>query len=248
MKDLSVHLHLYYEDMGIYLLKKLSKIWRGEIYLSLVEDNCCNNILLRIAQNTFDTVNVTFIENKGNDQYGFYKTFQKNKDDTTWILYWHDKSLRKQDWLSELTDIFINEDNQLLLEQYTNNSSKCGIISASKHKYKTMDAEKLIHESHNISFPYRQKLVRSLQTIIWLKELEFLLKVKHDLYNEEDVYPFFTAGNIFLIRRDVLEFSHSVIHENFFENFYREDGDVGHALERFYYYVSKTMGYKNYFI
>lgn len=249
MKNTSVHIHLYYEDMGIYLLKKLSKIWNGHVYISLVKNNCANNVLINLADSLFSSVDITLTDNKGNDQYGFFKSFQKNNEDTKWILYWHDKSLHKKEWLDNLTDVFIDETNTKIIEKYTNDVSKSGIISSAKYRSKTQSSENLIRNfAYTINFSNRQKLVRSLQTLVWLKELQFLFKVKYDLFNKENDYPFFTAGTVFLIKRDIIEKVHSIIHDNFFEDFYREDGDVGHALERFYFYASKCMGYNNNFI
>lgn len=248
MKNISVHLHIYYEDMGLHLLHKLSKIWNGKIYVSLIKDNCANDIFLTTANSLFSDVDAVYVDNKGTDQYGFLHSFKLNNDKSKWILYWHDKHVSKKAWLDDITDIFCAEDNIKLLERYTNDISSCGIISSSKHRLKTSTLNQIAESSPYISFPYRQKLVRSFQGILWLKELQYLFKTKHDIYNEEEAFPYFTAGTVFLIRREIVEKVHSIIHENFFENFYREDGDVGHALERFYFYASKCLGYTNKFI
>lgn len=248
MKDISVHLHIYYEDAGLYLLDKLSKIWQGKIYLSLIHNNCSNDIFLTKAKDLFSDMDVVYVDNKGTDQYGFLYSFKINTEKTKWILYWHDKHLKKKQWLDDITDIFSNPENEKLIQRYTNNMSSCGIISSSKHKLKTLNLNQIAEQSPSVGFEYRQKLVRSFQNILWLKELQYLFKLKYGIHNEEEAYPFFTAGTVFLIRRDIVEKVHSVIHDNFFENFYREDGDVGHALERFYFYASKCLGYNNKFI
>ena len=248
MKNISVHLHLYYEDMGSYLLKKLSKIWNEKIYLSLVKNNCCNDIVLNLAKSLFSDVNVVYVDNKGTDQFGFLHSFKLNKDDTKWILYWHDKHVSKKQWLDDITDIFSNEDNQKLIKQYTNDISSCGIISSSKYKNKTMSINQIAEIAVLTPLQYRQNIVRSYQTVIWLKELQYLLKQNYDVHDENEAYPYFTSGTVFMIQRDILTKVHSIIHDNFFEDFYRPDGDVGHALERFYFYASKCLGYTNKFI
>ena len=53
---------------------------------------------------------------------------------------------------------------------------------------------------------------------------------------------------MFIIDSDIVDIAHSVIHPTFFPTAYREDGDMPHALERFYYYVSLCMKRKNIFI
>ena len=126
--------------------------------------------------------------------------------------------------------------------------SSCGMISASSYRMKTMTLEQIAETSPLIGLEYRQKLVRSFQSLLWLKELQYLFKIKHNLYSEENAFPHFTAGTIFMIRREIVEKVHSIIHDNYFENCYREDGDVGHALERFYFYASACLGYTNQFI
>ena len=248
MKNTSVHLHLYYEDMGSYLLNKLSKIWNGKIYLSLINDNCCNDILLNLANGLFSDIDVVYVKNTGNDQFGFLQSFKLNKDNTKWILYWHDKHVSKKQWLDDITDIFCHEENKKLIERYTNDISSCGIISASKYRNQTLNLHQIAEISPQIKFEYRQNVVRSYQTVIWLKELQYLFKQHFNIYDENEIYPYFTSGTVFMIQRDILTKVHSIIHDNFFEDFYRPDGDVGHALERFYFYASKCLGYTNKFI
>ena len=53
---------------------------------------------------------------------------------------------------------------------------------------------------------------------------------------------------MFLARRPVVKMSHQCVHESFFEDYYRPDGNVEHAMERFYFYVSECLKYKNVFI
>jgi len=248
MKDISVHAHIFYEDAGIYLLNKLAKLWSGKVYLSLIKDNCANEVFLSLAHTLFSSVDYVLVENKGTDQYGFIKSFQQNKEQTKWILYWHDKHISKQKWFDDLTDIFLDENNNKVLQRYTGNISSCGIVSSSKHKTVTSSLVDLASIGHNIGIDNRQKLVRSFHTLFWLKELQFLFKLNYNIYNEEHAFPMFTAGNVFLIRREILTKVHNIIHDNYFENFYREDGDVGHALERFYYYASSCLGYQNRFL
>jgi lipopolysaccharide biosynthesis protein len=248
MKNISVHLHVYYEDMGLYLLNKLSTIWNGKVYLSLINNNCANQIFITTANSLFSDIDVIYIDNKGTDQYGFFHSFKLNKDDTKWILYWHDKHITKKAWLDDITDIYCNEDNNKTIERLIGDMSSCGIVSSSKHRLKTNTLSQIAELSPYIGFENRQKLVRNLQSLLWLKELQYLFKTKYDIYNEEEASPYFTAGTVFLIRRDIVDKVHSVVHENFFENCYREDGDVGHALERFYFYASKCLAYTNKFI
>lgn len=248
MKDTSVHLHIYYEDAGIYLLEKISKIWNGKIYLSLINNNCSNKIILLKAKEIFSDIDVIYINNKGTDQYGFLHSFKLNKDNTRWVLYVHDKHMSKKEWFDDLVDIFIDKQNENLIDKYTRHISSCGIISSSKRKDKIFDPVYLNEVSNNTIFEHRQQVVRNLQCLCWFKELQNLFKLNYNLYSEEVSNMYFTAGTIFLIRKDILYKVHNIIHNNFFENCYREDGDIGHAMERFYFYASQCMGHTNKFI
>jgi hypothetical protein len=248
MNNTSVHLHLYYEDAGSYLLKKLSKIWNGKIYLSLVHNNCANDILLSLANSIFSDIDIVYVDNKGTDQYGFLHSFKLNNEDTKWILYWHDKHLSKKQWLDDLTDLFCIDENIQEIKRYTNDISSCGIISSAKCRNKALSFHQIAELSPYMAIEYRQNIVRSYHAIIWLKELQYLFKQRYNLYDENEIYPEFSAGTVFLARRDIVAKAHSVVHDNYFEDCYRADGDVGHALERFYHYVSKCLGYTNKFI
>ena len=70
----SIHLHLYYKDPSILLLQKISKAWKGKVYISLVSGNDSNNDVIDMAKSLFSEVVVVENENSGNDQYGFYKS------------------------------------------------------------------------------------------------------------------------------------------------------------------------------
>jgi uncharacterized protein (UPF0332 family) len=241
MSDVSVHVFLYYEDMGSWLLYKLKEFYSGPIYLSLVKDNAHNKKLLTLARSLFD-IDLTYVDNCGTDQVGFYKTMKKDKMPTKWILYLHDKSESKKQWLEDLINPLMNVNKNLL------NSNHIGIISAESHKHKTYSIQEILNHFGKTAFNHRKKIVQNMHTVVWLKELQRILLEKHELIKENDIYPDFCAGIVFMARKEIVQKAHDCVYDEFFNNYYREDGEVGHGLERFYFYVSQCMNYKNLFI
>lgn len=239
----STHIFLYYESTGKYLLDNVAKFYKGPIFLSLVENNCSNDILLNYAKSLFDEIGLIYVENCGTDQYGFYHSFQHDDRKTDWIFYCHDKHPTKKNWLTEMIKIYEHVDESLLLEP------KNGTISSLKHKQVQKSFETMLLNYASIDYRHRKDIVQSMHTLIWLHELERILLSKHSLGDKDFKYPTFSAGNTFLARRGIIEKSHSCIYEEFFnKGIYRTDGEVEHGLERFYFYVSNCMGYENIFI
>lgn len=240
--NVSAHIFLYYIDTGIDVLNKLKEMYNGYIYLSLVKDNPNNKALIKHAESLFD-IDITYVQNGGSDQYGFFHSFKNEKNKKSWTLYLHDKHVTKKQWLSDLIDPLKNINNELL------NAKTIGIISAQKHVHEVKPMNMILQNYGGIRFEHRRKIVESLHTVIWLKELQRILLEKYGLINEDHIYPNFSAGNIFVAKTEVIEKAHGCIYEEFFnKNTYREDGEVAHGLERFYFYVSKCLNYNNLFI
>jgi hypothetical protein len=154
----------------------------------------------------------------------------------------HDKKGDKQKWLEELIDPLKTINSKQL------NNNNLGIISSNAHRHNVMGINDLVLHHGNIDFKYRKSLVQSAQTIIWLKELQRILLSKHNLIKEEKLHPEFCAGNVFIARRNIINKAHDCICKEFFNPFYRPDGEVEHGLERFYFYVSECLGYENLYI
>lgn len=242
MKPYSVHVFAYYQNEGAWLLKRLKEFYNGHIYLSLINNSPTNKELLSIASSLFD-ITVTYVENMGTDQFGFYESFKKDNIDSDWVLYLHDKNINKQDWLEELIHPLSNINLSML-----NRSENIGIIASAKHKNKVKNINQLVAFYGNIDFKYRKLLVLNMHTVIWIKELQRILLEKYNLSHEDSLCPEFTAGNVFLARKDVIQQAHQCIYKEFFDPFYQPDGKVEHALERFYFYVSQCLGYQNLYI
>ncbi len=241
--EVSSHIFLYYESTGKYVLDTVSKFYDGPIYLSLIKDNCANDILINYARYLFDETRVLYVDNCGTDQYGFFHTFKHDSGETPWIFYCHDKHPSKMDWLKSLIEIYTHIPNDAL------SIKNVGLISSEKNKSKQPAFEELLFEYSNCAYHHRKDVVQSMHTLIWLHELERILLSKHNLGNKDFKCPIFSAGNIFLIRRDVVQKTHSCVYDEFFnKGVYRTDGEVEHGLERFYFYVSQCLGYKNLFI
>lgn len=238
----SAHIFLYYSQTGEYVLDKVSEFYKGTIYLSLVENNPNNDFLLNIAKESFDDIRVIYVDNCGTDQYGFYNSFKYDLGKSAWIFYCHDKNPSKLDWLEKMLSIYKDIDNSIL-------DTTAGIISSDAYKVKQASFEELLSSNAGSSYRKRKDVVQSMHTLIWLHELERILLSKYDLGNKDFKCPTFSAGNTFLIRRDILDKTHGCIYEDFFNlGIYRTDGEVEHGLERFYFYVSQCLGYENIFI
>lgn len=239
----SAHVFLYYELTGRYVLESMSKFYNGPIFLSLVKNNPVNDLLINYASSIFEKTYLLLVDQAGTDQYGFFHSFQRDDTNKPWVFYCHDKSPNKKQWLVELMEIYNNIEESVLLDQ------RYGIISSSKHKHTIKDYKTILNETSKIPKQYRKGVVQALQTLLWLNELQSILAYEFNLENKDLKYSDFSAGNIFLIRRDVLSQAHNCVHENMFnKNVYRTDGEVEHGLERFYFYVSQCMGYENLYI
>ena len=75
-QKVEVHLHLWYEDVSIYLLKKLKKHWDGRINISLLHDAESNKNILNFASDNFQEVNTVYVPNRGTDQNGFFASYK----------------------------------------------------------------------------------------------------------------------------------------------------------------------------
>lgn len=239
----SLHLHLYYYEPSKTLLEKLAPVWDSKLYLSIVENNDDNNNILSCARSLFKEVIVSENPNKGNDQYGFYKSFQMNKDESHWIFFAHDKHIDKLSWMNELIDPLVRNTRFI---NYLARQEDVGLIAANteKHTSRQYVEEELNSIGEVCSHDERIKVIKSKQTLIWLRELQRILIKQNNLTQIHDPNALtFIAGNMFIIRRNILEKCHNCLHENFFSNYYTEDGDVGHGLERFYFYAPLCLSY-----
>jgi hypothetical protein len=239
----SIHLHLYYKDPSILLLEKISKAWKSKIYISLVSGNESNEDVVRVAKSLFSEVIVIENGNSGNDQYGFYKSFQQNNDDTDWIFYAHDKHESKIDWMNQLLDPLISNTDTI---NYLARQDEIGLIATKSDKYThiQMFEEQLNSLGDRCQQDERIKIIRAKQTLVWLRELQRALVKQNNLSKIHDPNALvFIAGNMFMIRRNILQKCHSCLHENFFDTYYKPDGDVGHGLERFYFYAPLCLNF-----
>jgi lipopolysaccharide biosynthesis protein len=240
---LSMHLHLYYKGPSTLLLEKISKAWGGKVYISLVSENENNKDIVSIAKSLFSEVVVVENENSGNDQYGFYKSLQQNNDDTDWIFYAHDKHESKIDWMNALIDPLIAHSDTI---NYLIRQDNIGLIAAKSNKYTCIQISEEQLNSLGDICPQEEriKIIQSKQTLVWLRELQRSLARQNKLSQIHDPNALvFIAGNIFIIRRSVLHKCHNCLHENFFGKHYRQDGDIGHGLERFYFYAPLCLNF-----
>jgi len=245
-KKIQTHAFLWYKDTHEYILTKLAKAGITHLNLSLESGNKNNKTIITAAKKLIPNVRYIKVRPCGSDQLGFYcSAIKYNKTKKDWILYCHDKSKTKQKWVDSILDPILQDKiNDIIVD------NNIGIISSGHPDYfkQLWSEEDLVKLDHQTFFHDKKCIVECRHTLTWLRELQYILFRKHGLMDKENLNFNFTAGNMFLIRRDVLQVAHSCIHSNFFPNNYRADGDVSHALERFYYYVSICMKYKNEFI
>lgn len=244
----SVHLHLYYKEPSMYIIDRLSKVWNGKVYISMLK-NCENNEdILAKCQKAFSQTVWCEVENKGTDQYGFFYSNRMNEEKyKPWVLYIHDKSEDKMEWLSDMIEIFVEDEYQTVLDRYMN-SKKTGIIGCKSRKMKLLDSDELIQIHQHTPLTNRNLFVKSVATLAWMRELQNIFYNKSGIVEEKVLNPYFVAGTVFMARKLIINQCHGCVHDNFFENGYRSDGEVEHALERFYAYVSEALGYNNIFI
>jgi len=242
----SFNVHLFYLEPSLYLLDKIRNKFDGNIYISLNNNGKSNDKILEHAKELFDNVHHVTVNNVGNDQYGFFHSFPKNTDETEWIFYCHDKTIKRIDWLDEIIDPVLEykEINKIL------DDDDIGLITVgnTKHHMRMHTEDCLTQLSKKKNYSERLKVVQARHTLTWYRELQYILLTDTGLIDTDNLNPDFTAGNMFLARRQVVKLAHDCVHETFFENYYREDGNVEHALERFYFYVTKCLKYDNFFI
>jgi len=250
-KDLSVHIHLFYKDVGIYLLDRLSEVWSGnKIYLSLSKGANHNGVLLEAAEKKFD-VNLAIVEDMGTDQYGFFQSFKNNADDNKYVLYLHDRTSKKKKWLDDIAELFLSRKNFEHSMKFIQ-EERMGIVASERWKQRVYTEEEwLFKTSPTLRGDDHQKkrkgVVLYQHTLVWLKELAKQLSFRYTKFRPDLLYGDFSAGNVFLAKKDVISAAHSCVSEGFFEKGYKEDGKIEHALERFYFYVSTCLEYTNCF-
>jgi hypothetical protein len=240
MKNTSLIMHLFYKDSSFYLLDKVSKFCKHDkLYLSLAQDAPHNNEIVEYAKKYYNKIVVNEEYNFGNDQYGLYKIFTKYVDEVdNYIFYFHDKHPSKLDWIDDLLDPFIKTD---IDSKLLNNSNGIIVSNNSKYQLKLMNEMSLAKIGSEL--PHRNLItnIRAKQTLLWVRELQELLFKSTGILEEEYLNFEFTAGNMFCIKKTILQLSLHCIHDNFFEHGYRIDGNVEHGLERFYFYVNLCL-------
>ena len=247
-QDITLFTHLFYRDPAKYLLDQLRTLGDHSIRISLLKEGKYNDEILDHAKSIFSDVNqVIMAENRGSDQWGLYNLYLEFLDevDTDWIFYTHDKHLSKLDWLDEITEPLLEYDD---LEKKLADSG-VGMVSTKNWKLKVESESDITDRVKELPQSKRAFLVRQRHTLCWLRELQFILLQNSGFQDMDNVNPEFTAGNVFFIRANILSQAlQCVLDPNFFETVYRLDGDVSHALERFYFYVSTSLGFKNKFV
>lgn len=247
-QKITLFTHLFYRNPAMYLLDQLRTLGDHSIRISLLKDGKYNDEILDHANSIFTDVNQVVIEeNRGSDQWGLYNLYLEFLDDvdTDWIFYTHDKHLSKLDWLDEISEPLLEHD---YLEKELENF-ETGMISTYNWKLTVESESEITDRAKELPQSKRAFLVRQRHTLCWLRELQFILLQNSGFQDMDNVNPEFTAGNVFFIRANILSQAlQCVLDPNFFEKVYRMDGDVAHALERFYFYVSTSLGFKNEFI
>jgi hypothetical protein len=219
----------------------MKNVWDGRVIVSLVEGGDNNKQIKKALENSFSNLEIREYPNRGTDQYGFWRNFYDTEDKKDWCFCLHDKTDTK--WVEDLAyKIFdkCEEVNNILESQ---EACRIGII-AGDHSYymPIVSEEELIEATKNEPIGenvYAQVL--SKQTLCWLRQLQWFLYQDHQSDLKKGINFNFCAGNIFLAKKEIFEIAHQYLIDKFFEKHYRQDGDVAHALERFYFYINSRI-------
>ena len=251
VKDLSVHLHLDKLESSLIIIDELKKIWNGKVYVSLNDDSENNTTLLDRLVESFDHVDPVIVKNMGNDQFGFIKSFKGNQDNTAYTLYMHDRT--DLDKFKEATYPILRFPGGIEALIKHMNEMDIGIAASGQTKEVMLSMYEL-DISHGAGFlsptfdkydvsakaEYRVGAMRPMQTTLWFNELTKWAR-HHTNQMLPTIYPEFSGGNCFLARNEIIKLAHKCTPEEFFEEGYKPDGKVEHALERLYFYISNTI-------
>ena len=241
--NISLYCHLWYPEESKFLLDKLCTVFKDVINISLNEGGEHNEVIKTYAQDKFKTVNITLVENMGNDQIGFYKSHSIFEDDSKeWIFYAHDKQLKDRGWVSDLVDPLLTEEAINL----TNENHNTGMVISKKRKLELITEQELILGNKGCPMPFEAKKATAyaLHTFGWLRILQYNLYEHYGFINKENLDISFAAGTMFMTKKQVVDMAHGCIHQDYFDKGYMPDGKVEHALERFYAYVNKCLEYE----
>jgi hypothetical protein len=235
--DIELHCHLWYSDKYKNLLDKLGSKFNNRINLSLISGCDHNDKIIEYAKSKFKDVRYVTVDNCGTDQNGFLKSYDVNKEMKEWVLYTHDKA--DETWTMDLVDPLLTDEALKYCED-----GESGIITSSK-RHTILPSQEEIDNQCQKTLPELKHTVIPLQsTIIWLTQLQDNLKQLHHmqdtLLNLE-----FTAGTMFLSRSLILRLAHTCVEPEFFKTGHQPDGEVEHAMERFYFYVNNCLNLKH---
>ena len=205
--------------------------WSGESDTRGSKDN---DKILKHAESKFKDVRYVTVENYGTDQNGFISSYDTNCEDKNWILYTHDK--KDEAWTMDLVNPLVTDE----AIEYTDDKT-LGMITSKKREEKIKSEENLKKISAMTPPSMKVQIVRSKKTMLWLRELQHILFTTHGMVSEDNLDFTFSSGTMFMARSIVIDMTHSCIYKDFFESGYRADGEVEHALERFYFYVNKCL-------
>ena len=234
IEDIELHCHLWYLDKSKNLLDKLATKFSDRINLSLIKGSKNNDKILKHAESKFKDVRYVTVENYGTDQNGFISSYETNCEDKEWVLYTHDK--KDEAWTMDLVNPLVTDEAMELT-----NDQNLGMITSKKREEKIKSEDNLKKISAMTPPSMKVQIVRSKKTMLWLRELQHILFVSHGMISEKNLDFTFSSGTMFMARSLVINMTHSCIYKDFFELGYRADGEVEHALERFYFYVNKCL-------
>ncbi len=119
-----------------------------------------------------------------------------------------------------------------------------GMITSSK-RYTTLPSQEKIDSQCEKTMHYQKHTIIPLQTtMLWLIQLQDNLKQLHGMKNTLLDLKF-TAGTMFLSRSLVVRLAHTCVVPEFFKTGHQPDGEVEHAMERFYFYVNNCLNLKH---
>lgn len=236
-EEIDVYCHFMYPS-ALDIIKRLKKVWNGSVTVSLVKDAEHNAVIRKALEESFEDLTIKEYKNRGTDQYGFWRNFGEKQDKKGWCFSIHDKTDMK--WIRDI--LYKILDNYKAVNEVIHEDNDVGIIVGDDKYYMAIRTEEeLIEETKVISTSLVRQNLLAKHMLCWLRQLQWMAYQNSGGIPIKEINFNFCAGNIFIARNDVVEISHECLQDNFFEEFYRKDGDIGHALERFYFYINNVI-------
>ena len=220
-KNVAIVIHIYYEDKGINLLKKIMKLkFEYDLFITIIKGKDYTKLKKYIKQLDLNRNNINLfeIDNKGYDVWPFVYVIKKIIDKYELILKVHTKNTNRYLYLYFKYIINNKEWGDMLITKLLNNKIKLQIDKMIENKNITITVVRDLFLKEE-----RKKMIELINNLIISKNLN-INKVRQIS---------FSAGTMFLIRTENLKFLTSFNEQDFkITNSKEKDFTLAHVLER----------------